>query len=284
MSYFADSHARTHIPWDFFPRWHIPSPGLPIVRCACVHGRATSSLQPGPSHSRPSPHILCVVKLQDPPGRRKLSIRPGFPRNRMDLPKPAPWWALGSHVSELSPWFPQNPCHTSPSVRSHFPQVPGHQPEGRLMRFPSLSFSRFFLNLPLRFLTRGFSWHSWWMMMWSSRCRMSISRSASSRSRRRSSSSWFFCWSAARVSSSSQVCSSCQAGRTTAGVCVASGPCREGSPLGGQCSQQPGQLSSDTPRFSPQRRWGLNSWLENEHLTTANGGKAGSEEPSWGYI
>lgn len=78
------------------------------------------------------------------------------------------------------------------------------------MRFPSLSFSRLFLNLPLRFFTRGFSWHSWWMMMLSSRSRMSISRSASSCSLRRSSSSWFFCWSAARVSSSSQVRSSYQ--------------------------------------------------------------------------
>ena len=94
------------------------------------------------------------------------------------------------------------------------PRSPGYQPEGRLMRFPSLSFSRLFLNLPLRFLTRGFSWHNWWMMMLSSRSRMSISRSASSCSRRRSSSSWFFCWSAARVSSSSQVRSSCRAGRT----------------------------------------------------------------------
>lgn len=78
------------------------------------------------------------------------------------------------------------------------------------MRFPSLSFSRLFLNLPLRFFTRGFSWHSWWMMTLSSRSRISISRSASSCSRRRSSSSWFFCWSAARVSSSSQVRSSCR--------------------------------------------------------------------------
>lgn len=85
-----------------------------------------------------------------------------------------------------------------------------HQPEGRLILLPSFNLSRLFLNFPMRFFTRGFSWHSWWMMMLSSLSRMSISRSASSCSRLRSNSSWFFCSTAARVSSSSHVRSSCK--------------------------------------------------------------------------
>lgn len=85
-----------------------------------------------------------------------------------------------------------------------------HQPEGRLILLPSFNLSRFFLNFPMRFFTRGFSWHSWWMMMLSSLSRISISRSASSCSRLRSNSSWFFCSTAARVSSSSHVRSSCR--------------------------------------------------------------------------
>lgn len=76
-------------------------------------------------------------------------------------------------------------------------------PEGRLMRFPSLSFSRERLNLPFLFFTLGLSLLSWKMRMLSSLSSTSISRSASCCSRRFSSSSCDFCCRAARVSSSS---------------------------------------------------------------------------------
>lgn len=146
---------------------------------------------------------------------------------------------------------PTNPCHTAPTP----PPLSGcHPPEGRLMRFPSLSFSRLFLNLPLRFFTRGFSWHSWWMMMLSSRSRMSISRSASSCSLRRSSSSWFFCWSAARVSSSSQVRSSYQ-GEPAERRVVSGNEAPESSPV------------------VPRRQRMLSSWLVREHMQALVKGK-----------
>lgn len=76
-------------------------------------------------------------------------------------------------------------------------------PEGRLMRFPSLSLSRERLNLPFLFFTLGLSLLSWKMRMLSSRSSTSISRSASCCSRRFNSSSCDFCCRAARVSSSS---------------------------------------------------------------------------------
>lgn len=78
-----------------------------------------------------------------------------------------------------------------------------HSPDGRLMRFPSLSLRRERLNLPFLFLTLGLSLLSWKMRMLSSRSSTLISRSASCCSRRFSSSSWDFCCRAARVSSSS---------------------------------------------------------------------------------
>lgn len=86
----------------------------------------------------------------------------------------------------------------------------GRLPEGRLMRLPpSRSLSRRLrLKLPLRLRTRGFSWLSWHMSRCSSRSTMSISRSASSCSRRRSCSSWKRCSCAARSSSSSRLRSS----------------------------------------------------------------------------
>lgn len=76
-------------------------------------------------------------------------------------------------------------------------------PEGRLMRFPSLSLRRERLNLPFLFFTLGLSLLSWKMRMLSSLSSTLISRSASCCSRRFNSSSWDFCWRAARVSSSS---------------------------------------------------------------------------------
>lgn len=76
-------------------------------------------------------------------------------------------------------------------------------PEGRLMRFPSLSLSRERLNLPFLFFTLGLSLLSWKMRILSSLSSTSISRSASCCSRRFSSSSCDFCCRAARVSSSS---------------------------------------------------------------------------------
>lgn len=76
-------------------------------------------------------------------------------------------------------------------------------PEGRLMRFPSLSLRRERLNLPFLFFTLGLSLLSWKMRMLSSLSSTSISRSASCCSRRFSSSSCDFCCRAARVSSSS---------------------------------------------------------------------------------
>lgn len=76
-------------------------------------------------------------------------------------------------------------------------------PDGRLMRFPSLSLRRERLNLPFLFFTLGLSLLSWKMRMLSSRSSTLISRSANCCSRRFSSSSWDFCWRAARVSSSS---------------------------------------------------------------------------------
>lgn len=90
----------------------------------------------------------------------------------------------------------------------HFPSNP---PEGRLIQLlsrPSLR-SRLFLKCPLRFLTCGFSWYIWWIMMFSSLSTMSISRSANSCSRLFNSSSCVLCSSAARASASSQERSSC---------------------------------------------------------------------------
>lgn len=86
----------------------------------------------------------------------------------------------------------------------------GRVPEGRLMwLLPSRSLSRRLrLKLPLRLRTLGFSWLSWHMSRCSSRSTMSISRSASSCSRRRSCSSWNRCSCAARSSSSSRLRSS----------------------------------------------------------------------------
>lgn len=84
-------------------------------------------------------------------------------------------------------------------------------PDGRLIQLlsrPSLM-SRLFLKWPLRFLTCGFSWYIWWIMMFSSLSTMSISRSANSCSRLFNSSSCILCSSAARASSSSQERSSC---------------------------------------------------------------------------
>lgn len=83
-------------------------------------------------------------------------------------------------------------------------------PEGRLMRFPSLSLSLERLNLPFLFFTLGLSLLSWKMRMLSSLSSTSISRSASCCSRRFSSSSCDFCCRAARVSSSSLERSSCK--------------------------------------------------------------------------
>ena len=108
-------------------------------------------------------------------------------------------------------------------------------PEGKLMRWPSLSFRRLLLNLPFLFLTLGFSWFSWKMRMLSSRSSTSISRAASCCSRRRSSSSCDFCCRAARVSSSSRERSSCRRDRGQD-----HGHCR---PPG--ASPQPGQARLD---------------------------------------
>lgn len=87
-----------------------------------------------------------------------------------------------------------------------------HPPEGRLIQLLSLpSFSnRLFLKWPFLFLTLGFSWYIWWMMMFSSRSTMSISLSASSCSLFLSCSSCSFCSSAARASASSHDLSSCR--------------------------------------------------------------------------
>lgn len=84
---------------------------------------------------------------------------------------------------------------------------------------PSRSLSRRLrLKLPLRLRTLGFSRLSWHMSRCSSRSTMSISRSASSCSRRRSCSSWKRCSWAARSSSSSRLRSSWGAdGRLGAG-------------------------------------------------------------------
>ena len=82
------------------------------------------------------------------------------------------------------------------------------------MRLPSLSLRRERLNLPFLFLTLGLSLLSWKMRMLSSLSSTLISRSASCCSRRFSSSSWDFCCSAARVSSSSLERSSWVSGET----------------------------------------------------------------------
>lgn len=86
-----------------------------------------------------------------------------------------------------------------------------HPPEGRLMQLlsrPSFS-SLLFLKWPFLFFTLGFSWYTWWMMMFSSRSTMSISLSASSCSRLLSCSSCSLCSSAALANASSQDLSSC---------------------------------------------------------------------------
>lgn len=86
-----------------------------------------------------------------------------------------------------------------------------YPPEGRLMQLlsrPSFS-SLLFLKWPFLFFTLGFSWYTWWMMMFSSRSTMSISLSASSCSRLLSCSSCSLCSSAARAKASSQDLSSC---------------------------------------------------------------------------
>lgn len=93
----------------------------------------------------------------------------------------------------------------SPAVPPQYP------PEGRLMQLlsrPSFS-SLLFLKWPFLFFTLGFSWYTWWMMMFSSRSTMSISLSASSCSRLLSCSSCSLCSSAARAKVSSQDLSSC---------------------------------------------------------------------------
>lgn len=116
-------------------------------------------------------------------------------------------------------------------------------PEGKLIRCPSLSFKRLLLNLPFLLFTFGFSWFNWNIKMLSSRSSTSISRSASCCSRRFSSSSWDFCWRAARVSSSSRDRSSCnRVTPTSAGRrrCLSHSPptwsfeSSRGGPLGSQ--------------------------------------------------
>lgn len=79
----------------------------------------------------------------------------------------------------------------------------------QLLSRPSFS-SRLFLKWPFLFFTLGFSWYTWWMMMFNSRSTMSISLSASSCSRLLSCSSCSLCSSAARASASSQDLSSCR--------------------------------------------------------------------------
>jgi len=66
------------------------------------------------------------------------------------------------------------------------------------------SFSRLFLNFPLRFSGIGLLSICWRIMILSSRSTSSTSRSASSCSRWRRKSSCIFCWRAARLSSSSR--------------------------------------------------------------------------------
>lgn len=78
----------------------------------------------------------------------------------------------------------------------------------QLLSRPSFS-SLLFLKWPFLFFTLGFSWYTWWMMMFNSRSTMSISLSASSCSRLLSCSSCSLCSSAARASASSQDLSSC---------------------------------------------------------------------------
>lgn len=130
----------------------------------------------------------------------------------------------------------------------------GRVPEGRLMWLPpSRSLSRRLrLKLPLRLRTLGFSWLSWHMSRCSSRSTMSISRSASSCSRRRSCSSWKRCSCAARSSSSSRLRSSWGAqGRLqggthilcpwgwTQGHWICLGPCTRASRCGANCGHHP---------------------------------------------
>lgn len=91
----------------------------------------------------------------------------------------------------------------SSSTHSRHPFKVADSPDGRLMRFPSLSLRRERLNLPFLFFTLGLSLLSWKIRMLSSLSRTLISRSASCCSRRFSSSSWDFCCRAARVNSSS---------------------------------------------------------------------------------
>lgn len=214
MSYFAETRV---LLLHTYTVWSLCCPQSLASFSGCV-SPAGCFQQPGPclpvrsvtSLSSLHIHILCVVS--------KIPLeRDSFQQASLPTEENGPFQTgsllnLRVPLYQAQPLAPSTPPH-QPLPCSRLPAAPGHPPEGRLMRFPSLSFSRFFRNLPLRFFTRGFSWHSWWMMMLSSRSRMSISRSASSCSRRRSSSSCVFCCSAARVSSSSQVRSSC-GGRT----------------------------------------------------------------------
>lgn len=86
-----------------------------------------------------------------------------------------------------------------------------HLPCGILIFSPFLHFSLCFLNVPLRFLTLGFSWFwfRWRIRSESSLSNTSCSHWASCCSRSRRNSSWDFCSRAARFSSSSRHLNSC---------------------------------------------------------------------------